>query len=218
MATCGITLRREAMENYVAGRTQGYRIKITCTVSQCTNVNIFMYQGQCVDPTTGEYAVKFVSVASPADIEETPIYVPGTTTIEAGELYRYDMVDLVFRSLDELEETWNAILRDVGELANTLSKMADADLTSVETVTITGFEFGSVEHPVFRSGIITGTGTNTYTLTFNPPFTEPPTVTATPDKDVSVHLNGAPTATQAQFIASAPLESTDKLYWTAIGY
>ena len=214
---CGITLKRQAMSKYVEGRTQGYRLKVECTDAQCTDENLFVYRRSCCDPTSNECVLEFVSVASPADIEEYPVYIPG---VDLGDAVfcRWDQLDLVFRSTIDLEDTWAAIVSDVSELSSTLRLMEENNLGDEEILEITGFRPRDYDRLRFRSGIFKGTGTNQYTIQFVPPFTRAPVLAVMTTKMVNWQLDGDPTAQQAKVKFSTALEASDKIHWIATGY
>ena len=127
-----ITLLKYGQSQFVAGRTQGYRMVIevdeVCNVSE----NIFLYRVAFPNPETGESMSRFEAVCSPADLEQYPIGEPE----DGGSLYRLSAADLLFRSVNAADETWDSIRGDVEELVNTLNAMDNMLL--VDTVVIDG--------------------------------------------------------------------------------
>lgn len=212
---CPITIQREAVTNYISDNLQGYRLQVTCTDSQCSGTAIFVYLAKMIDPVAGDMILEFQSVASAGDIAEYPEYVAGDT-LEVGEFYRTSEVDLIFRSRDLLQDTWEAIKSDVGLLAHTLSYAQDENLNSMEQIIITDFVTpytGSID---VRSGGIFGNGGDTYSVTFAPAFNTPPIVTATATAELQVWVDTV-TASSVIFKTSIPISDSVILNWIAVG-
>lgn len=111
-----IELTREGIEQYVVGRTQGWRMVVTASLASGGLPNeIFVYQRVNIGIT---YSDQFVNVASPADIEEYPVGAPLNTEVP---FYRLPYIDLVFRNVQLSNDAWNGIKQDVGELIRTLA-------------------------------------------------------------------------------------------------
>lgn len=212
---CPITLRREAVENYITANLQGYRLRVSCTDAACYDKNIFVYLAKMPDPVTGDMILHFVSVASLGDIAEYPAYSSGMT-LEVGNFYRKDSIDLLFRSQELLEDTWEKIKSDVSVLAHTESYAQDSNLSGVEEVIITDFITpygGSVD---LRSGSVFGNNSDEYDIDFTPAFNVVPIVTVSVNREIMVWVDTA-TSSGVKFKTSEPLVSSDKLSWIAVG-
>ena len=107
-----LTLRRSEIEQYVEGRTQGYRVRFDVIEAVCIPAAVFVYQ-RLPGATVGETTDVFSNVASPADFEEYPIDEP----VSGGQFFRLQYVDLVFRNLDLLEQSATDITLDREALA-----------------------------------------------------------------------------------------------------
>jgi hypothetical protein len=93
------------MERYVEGRTQGFRIRAKVIEVEGLDANVFVYQiKRKPGYTYADYS--FQNVASPADLEEHPAGEPAD--INAAGVYpffRMDEIDLVYRSVKDVEDT-----------------------------------------------------------------------------------------------------------------
>jgi hypothetical protein len=119
----GITIKKFAQANYVDARTQGYRIRIETSDGVNMDDKIFVYRVELLDPDTGLKKGKFSHIASPTDLEQyPPTYNP------EENWYRRDFVDLVFRSIQEGEETYLLIVQDIHELIDSLDLIDDIEL------------------------------------------------------------------------------------------
>lgn len=125
-----IKLQREGIAVYVAGRTQGYRMRVTAFDGKGGIPDqIFVYQRM---PFGADFSDQFTNVASPEDIEQYPALIPDPS----GVFYRLASVDLIFRNLDLANDAWAAIKNDVEQLIQTFEFFETLEIQ--ETV-----EFGS---------------------------------------------------------------------------
>ena len=120
-----INLHREAQTVYVAGRTQGYRMKVTATEAEGLPNEIFVYQRFPLPDVNGNPVDGFVNIASPADLEEYLVGIIGDPTMP---FYRLDTVDMVFRNEEQLQKAWVGIQADVNELIRSLICMQNLGL------------------------------------------------------------------------------------------
>ena len=132
---CYIIVQKQALEKYVAGSDQGYRLRVRCTEASCCDTNIFIYHSVCVNPFTGQYQDEFDHVASPSDLEEFPIGSPSEDT-DAPQYYRHDELDVVLRSELLAGEAWETLTQEIKALVQSLKKVQDNNLTAVSTYLI----------------------------------------------------------------------------------
>lgn len=76
----------------------------------------------------------FVAVADPADLQEYPITRPTPPSDQV--YYRQDEVTILFRSVADMEETWQAIVGDVKGLVRAINSYNN--LVPQEEVTVNG--------------------------------------------------------------------------------
>jgi hypothetical protein len=125
-----ITLRRSDIEEYVEGRTQGYRVRFDVVTAVCILAEIFVYQRQAgLEP--GTTTDEFSNIASPADFEEYPVNNPSEIT----GFFRLSYVDLIFRSVELLEQSAQDLISDVCSLVTSLDQL---DVLVEHDVTLTG--------------------------------------------------------------------------------
>ena len=113
------------------GHTMAYRLEILVE-AEGVDPEIFMYTRQPLDPATNTTGDRFIHIATPTDLEEYPTGLPDPTT--RFPFFRLASVDLIFRSLDQLEETWDGIVDDVTKLTEALALLQL--LSAEEMVTI----------------------------------------------------------------------------------
>lgn len=114
----GIFLRRYVQSRYEIGSVKGYRFRVVAYGASEMDNEIFLYQQRPLDPTTGAAADEFTSVCSPADLEEYPVNAPSESLF-----FRKSEVDLVFRSIEQADDTWTVLLSEVRTLVRTLDHM-----------------------------------------------------------------------------------------------
>ena len=120
---CDITFRRGA----VIPTSQGYSLRIDVDESICTDKELFVYRRDFARYDAPSRDV-FNHIASPADLEEYPIGVPGGDS----PFFRLSYIDLVFRDLDLLWSSWLALEMDVHGLVETLNQMEVVEETTME--------------------------------------------------------------------------------------
>jgi len=114
-----IKVHKQAPAVYVEGRTTGYRLVLTITEAVNIDKYLFVFQKRPAD-TAGNIRSEFTNIASPADVEEYPVgYNPNDTET----FFRSDTVDLVFRTLDLLNDAWRLMEVDFTALIETYCQM-----------------------------------------------------------------------------------------------
>ena len=122
----GLTLAKYGQSQFIEGVTQGYRLVIQASDAFNVSENVFLYQRGEIDPETGLRTDNFVAICSPVDLEEYPSLEPG----ETDRHFRLSGVDLLFRSPEDANDTWEDIYNDVDELIETLNMMDTLELES----------------------------------------------------------------------------------------
>ena len=126
-----ITLRMDRTRDEVQ-LYQSYTMKVSVTAAIGVDPKIFVFQRGVPPPlagTTPQPVDRFVKVASVVDLEDFP--PDGPNIDREMPYYRVDNATLVFRSLTDLQETWNYIQDDVRGL------LADVNTALVDPITIT---------------------------------------------------------------------------------
>ena len=112
----------------------GLRVVVTNAVDMSDAVFIFQ-RGATPAPATGEQPRDtFVAIADPVDLEELPVSVPDLQN--EIPYYRLPEVTLVFRSLEELNETEDLIKADLDLLVRSVNALTGFTMT--EEVTYDG--------------------------------------------------------------------------------
>ena len=116
MSNYGIQLRTKRTALQPEGN---HRLRIWVSDYEGLEPEIFVYQREPLLPEETSPEDVFVNVASAADMEEYPANAP------AGDspFFRLSRVDLIFRSVDIMDRTWNAIKTDVEYLLVNLDKL-----------------------------------------------------------------------------------------------
>ena len=130
--TRGIHLLRQNQERYIVGVIDGFRFTVYAYGAYGLNNEIFRYLRHPYDPTTGADVDEFDGVCSSVDLEELPVNEPRADG--SSSFFRLSSLDLVFRSRELADQTWEAIKEDVSSLIRSLNVMDD--LSGSETVTI----------------------------------------------------------------------------------
>jgi hypothetical protein len=110
---------KEAPAIYVEGRTQGYRLRLTVQEAINISKDIFVFQKQPAD-TAGNVRSAFTNVASPADLQEYPV---GYDSAAEDVFFRLSQIDVIFRTLDLLNDAWRLIEIDIRALLASLCEM-----------------------------------------------------------------------------------------------
>ena len=129
-----ITLRR-AVAPFEIMPVQSYDMVIEVLSATGMPKEIFVFQRGIAPPYTGAEPPTdyFVSVADPVDLQDYPPMAPDIAAWDP--FYRMDQATLSFRSMEDLEETWESIQQDITGLVNCLN---------------TGVTGGSTEDVEFR--------------------------------------------------------------------
>lgn len=109
-----IDVAREAIGQYVVGRTTAYRLRMQAVNAQNLSDKVFLYQKVPADALSRELKDHFVAVCKPGDLETFPADSPDPAQVYP--FYRLSAVDLVEENIFKLEETADAIVNDVREL------------------------------------------------------------------------------------------------------
>jgi hypothetical protein len=119
------------MEQYVEGRTQGFRVRFKVLEAEGLDTNIFVYQIKTA-PGFSHTDYFFQNIASPADLEEYPAGEP--ENLNAPDLqpfFRLDEADLVFRSAQAVDEAVEKLQQELTGLTESLEYMGNLVPTQV---------------------------------------------------------------------------------------
>ncbi len=113
-----------------SGLAPGFRLTIACSAATEMPTAIFRYRSLSPSAPDGSRRSAFDGVCSPSDLEDHPQDAPEP---ESGPgWFRLAVVDLVFRSRAEVDETRSAILAEIDALIKTLNRLdAQGDSLSV---------------------------------------------------------------------------------------
>jgi len=115
---------------------QGYKLGLSAVGADMPS-EVFVCQRRvpsATDPQYSELPDKFVSLADPVDLEHYPV---GAPALETGvPFYRVAAIELVFRTVSELEEVQVMLDDDIRELIHSLTVMGTD--TAEETVVYGG--------------------------------------------------------------------------------
>ena len=108
---------------------QGYRLALVAVGTDMPS-EIFVCQRRvpsATDPAYNDLPDKFISLADPVDLEQYPAGSPDL----GGQVpfYRVSEITLVFRTIQELEETKVMLDADIRELVHSLKTMEAATVT-----------------------------------------------------------------------------------------
>lgn len=131
-STRGITLQPYVQDRYVAGAMEGYRWRVEVVEARDMPTAVFLYKkvatklynadtGGAEPPEEIEWAGQFNGVASAADLEDYPEGEPAVN--DFPPFYRLDWVDQVFLSRHQAELAYQALLRAVDMLRETMDIM-----------------------------------------------------------------------------------------------
>jgi len=122
--TNGIQLSKEVSVYDVTSQQQAWRMVVTVVAVNNIVPAIFLFNRSTVGD--GQEDV-FVGVCSPVDLVEQPVVAPA-----AGGLFRATSVELLARTKDLLDLTWDELLSDVGDLVQTAENICDLGITETE--------------------------------------------------------------------------------------
>lgn len=123
----GIELERNFYSNTVNGRTVAYRMVVRVVKTNNIDPNIFLYKRilDALGPNPAKDV--FVAVCTPVDLED---YNAGSAA--PGDIYyRVADIDLIARSIEQLEDAWSHIKSDCDELVRTFETLQT--VTGTET-------------------------------------------------------------------------------------
>lgn len=117
------------------GTTHAYGLSVEVVEADGVPTEIFVFQVNApsnTDPQASAPSSQFVSVADPVDIAQYPV---GAANLDNNMPYfRADKVNLVFRSIGELEECQRMLDSDVRELVDTLRALESGEGIREEVV------------------------------------------------------------------------------------
>lgn len=127
-----LTLTREAISTPPTDEQHAWVLKVTAvSTTPDLDSEIFVFRSAgTADPYNGD---SFECIASLSQMEELTL-APVTVGDAQIPFYRSDVLELVFRSPEELEYYWGEIKADAVDLHENFN--AAANLTSVETYVI----------------------------------------------------------------------------------
>lgn len=127
-----ITIRR-SVPDFEKEQVQSYDMIVETVSATGMPSEIFLFQrGIAPAYSAGEEPNDmFVAIADPVDLEETP--TTPQNPVDTNPFYRQDRVELRFRSITDLEETWQYIQYDIAGLVHALN--AGVEGGSTEDVT-----------------------------------------------------------------------------------
>lgn len=110
------------------------RIEVTDPTGSGTDPAVFLFRVHPPDPKTGLVSASFVTVASPVDMEDYPADTPSPDL--SNPFFRRSVVELDFRSMHQLHDTWTNIIQLIRNLLRALDQLEQfrdsevADLSS----------------------------------------------------------------------------------------
>ena len=111
-----IDLRRQDQTGNVDGRTFAFRFRVEAMNPIGLPAEIFLYERQPFQTAGSQVRDVFRAVCKTGDLTEFPAGQPGPDS----PLFRLSYIDLIERHADYVEETWEAVLDDVGMLLDSL--------------------------------------------------------------------------------------------------
>ncbi len=125
----GLEIKREHSAYDVGGRTPVYRLRIDVTRYSNIDPNVFVYDVVGPDLDTDTKYARFNRVASAVDLEEYPVGIPEESDT-AVAYFRLAEVDLLFRSMTDLDAAWEAIRADQEELVRAMNQLTNPFLNA----------------------------------------------------------------------------------------
>lgn len=120
-----IFLERLGVTDAQVGTITGFRLQVNAHDAEDMPNEIFVYRIGVVEPNTEEQKATFENVATPADLEELPANGP---TDNSPLLFRLATMDVLFRSNETLNETFDLIVADVTQLVKSLDRLDDLEV------------------------------------------------------------------------------------------
>jgi len=123
MTTRRIRLTRYAAENVNYTYYGAYRMKIAVTSVEGDDIDkyIFIYKRNPASPYTTISTDEFSAVCGPSQFATIPAGAPDADL--NWPFYRLDYVELDFMSLDQAEQAWEDIKKEVGKLVEGMTKL-----------------------------------------------------------------------------------------------
>lgn len=106
---------------YVWKKYDGVRIRIEVVAAENMPADVFAFRMRPINPATGEAAGFFSHVCSPPDLAEYPAREPRPE--ESPQWFRLDYVDVLLRSMEEMEAFLVDTIVDLRRLKRTLDIM-----------------------------------------------------------------------------------------------
>lgn len=116
-----LLLLPELQSVYIAGHTDGFRLRFTAANPMNVDPHVFLYIAKPLVPGSPDFDAKFQKVCSPSDLEESPASAPWPTF--NPPYYRLDFVELDFHTRAEALSVRAAIISDVFQLLTSLDAM-----------------------------------------------------------------------------------------------
>ena len=115
-----ITVRR-SVPDFEKRDVQSYDMEIEVLSAVDMPKEIFVFQVGVAAPRTAgdEKTDLFVAVADPVDLEDYPVTPPNP--VDDNPFYRSGKISLTFRSVQDLNETWEYISSDIAGLVAALN-------------------------------------------------------------------------------------------------
>lgn len=122
--TYHLQLEKSQVDQFVEGRTQGFRVQLTITEAENVAPEVFVFQ-------RGPSSTVFCNIASPSDLEEYPTEAEA---IASDVFFRKDTVTLDFRNMGLLRSAVTAIAQDLSGLLQALEaneRLADEEIIDI---------------------------------------------------------------------------------------
>lgn len=117
--------------------SQAYRLRISVTDALNIDSNIFVFESVPDAAGRDSDQVRFVTVATPADMQELPLVEP---SVDSEYFFRDNEVDLYYRTVASLEHGRDEILRRINLLLEGIES-----LTSMRNQMVVNWEFDTDE-------------------------------------------------------------------------
>lgn len=117
----GIKLKKHTLEEEIDPPMTVYRLKLEAIDAYGMPKEIFLYHEGPDDPTNNQLKRVLDRVCNTRDLVDYPAYEPDPNLPD--QFFRLDFIDLLFYNLDELEETYNLIIRDINLLIESIYKI-----------------------------------------------------------------------------------------------
>lgn len=117
----GITLNRYEVINVDYLWLSAFRLKIVATDAVGLDNEIFLFRRNPQSPYTEEQTDTFITICSPVDMADFPVGAPDP--LKTFPFFRAASVELDFRTVEQAEDSWVDIVREVGNLVTALNKL-----------------------------------------------------------------------------------------------